>query len=156
MGVTAEPMRPPAPRVAAWPARGVAFALQFQNRRLGRADPLISTGTAAAGDLVFVSYVDAGHVQFGLIHNQGETIGPPVPSGPDGAVHAFALRAFPGRLTLLFDGRAVLEQPYAPSPADPASVYFGIQGYPAPTEPIFEGQIGTVHEWGSERGPAPR
>jgi hypothetical protein len=48
----------------------VRLVVSFQPgpAEFGTAEPLVSTGIVGAGDLVFVRYVDSGHVAFGLSH----------------------------------------------------------------------------------------
>jgi hypothetical protein len=58
----------------------VELTLKFPATAVGRRDPLISTGNlVGTGDIVFVRYADAGHVQFGFFHlGAGGPVGDPV------------------------------------------------------------------------------
>jgi hypothetical protein len=148
--VDRERLEPAPPRVPAWPGGGVAFDVRFSNRRLGRSDPLLSAGTAESGDLVFVKYPDADHVQFGffrLVRGQGTLVfGQSVPAPDDpSTAHPCELRAASGGFVVVFDGKPALTVGYPPLPAAADSIYFGIQGFPAPTEPAFGGQITAIH-----------
>ncbi|HEX3728240.1 MAG TPA: hypothetical protein VHV47_00415 [Opitutaceae bacterium] len=46
----------------------VRLVLRFPSDKSGRAEPLVATGVPEAGDIVFVRYLDAGHVQLGFDH----------------------------------------------------------------------------------------
>jgi hypothetical protein len=143
------PLAPSPPRIPAWPAGGAAFDLQFSNRRLGRSDPLLSAGSLEAGDLLFVKYPDADHIQFGffhVVHAEGiPVLGQILPTTDGERIHHLEWRVTPEKSVVRFDGKSVLEQSAPPAPAPANSVYFGIQGFSAPTEPIFGGQISAIH-----------
>ncbi len=150
------PLKREAPPLVGWPSGGVAFDLQLVNRRLGRSDPLVSTGGRAKGDTILISYPDNDHVQFSIEHGAlSRAAGSPVPIQNDQRAHHFELRvtsadpsgrnqAAGGNLTIMFDGQMALAQPYAPFPVSADSVYFGIQTFPVAAEPIFGGRISNL------------
>ncbi len=46
----------------------VDLEVRFPLNRFGLSEPLITTGATGAGDLIYIVYVDAGHVQVGFDH----------------------------------------------------------------------------------------
>jgi hypothetical protein len=54
--------------------------LRFPNNQIGSREPLLSTGTlVGTGDIIYVVYPDAEHVQFGFFHlGAGGPISPPI------------------------------------------------------------------------------
>lgn len=148
------PLSPSPPLLTQWPGNGVAFNVHFANRRTGRADPILSTGTRGKGDLLFLTYLDETRVQFGIDHWQaGRVLGATVSVPNDNAIHAIELRNTPatatsgsaGKLAVLFDGATVLELPQALFPADPETLYLGLKTFPSATEPIFGSRISDLH-----------
>ena len=134
------------------PAAGPQFGAYdliaaFPQGRSGRAEPLVVTGKTGAGDLVYVVYVDAHHVRFGLEHwGLAGALGDPVPvdydahheieislgslypaeESPEWADWPAAVRQErKSRLSVLLDGRSVLEAPLTAYPAIPSQVTVG-------------------------------
>jgi hypothetical protein len=46
----------------------VSLALLLPRNRLGRSEPLVVSGQPGAGDFIYVTYVDANHIRFGVDH----------------------------------------------------------------------------------------
>ena len=68
---------PPAEKNGAYGA--IDMTVEFPLGALGTQEPLVVTGVAGAGDMVYLRYVDAGHVLFGFDHlGIGGSIGEPV------------------------------------------------------------------------------
>ena len=61
----------------------VALSIRFPTDATGLKEPLLATGKFGAADIVYVHYLDATHVQFGLDHwGDGVTLGPVVVIDP--------------------------------------------------------------------------
>ncbi len=61
----------------------VAITARFPTDATGRKEPLLTTGTLGAADIVFVHYLDATRVQFGLDHwSVGLSLGPVIEIDP--------------------------------------------------------------------------
>lgn len=50
------------------PSGAVRMNVRFPAGRSGRSEPLLTTGVKGAGDVIFVTYLDTGHVRFSLDH----------------------------------------------------------------------------------------
>jgi hypothetical protein len=65
-------LREPAIAVPAFDATrkdgAVSLALLLPQHRFGRSEPLVVTGQPGAGDFIYITYVDATHVRFGVDH----------------------------------------------------------------------------------------
>lgn len=145
--VTPLPLIQPQPRPVNWPTSGVTFDALFSNRRIGRSEPLVVSGTRTAGDVLWVTYLDNAHVQLVLDHGTtGETQSPPLALSSDNRPHRITLRPelTAARTVVLFDDVVVLTLPALPFPASPETVYFGIQTFPAHCEPVFSGRIDAI------------
>jgi hypothetical protein len=150
-------------RLPTWPAGGIDLTLQFNNRRAERYDPVFSIGSREAGDLLFVVYTDATHLQLGWDHGLAtHTVSQPIVAPDDGAVHRVSIEVLPagatdknGRTVVRFDGAVVLEIPTAPFAASNETACFGVQSFPAPTEPIFGGRILSVQPRPASPSPSP-
>ncbi len=69
----------PALRPSSAEAGAVGLEVQFPTASPGAAEPLVATGVAGAGDILYVRYLDASHVSFGFDHwGVGGITGPPV------------------------------------------------------------------------------
>jgi hypothetical protein len=102
------------------PAGTARMQVKFPGDRIGRSEPLLATGAAGRGDLVFVTYLDADHVRFSHDHWGGALVtSPPVRIDYDGLhdleIETSALRALaaPGPppsagLRLRLDGTEVM------------------------------------------------
>lgn len=150
-------------RLPTWPAGGIDLTLQFNNRRAERYDPVFSIGSREVGDLLFVVYTDATHLQLGWDHGLAtHTVSQPIVAPDDGAVHRVSIEVLPagatdknGRTVVRFDGAVVLEIPTAPFAASNETACFGVQSFPAPTEPIFGGRILSVQPRPASPSPSP-
>ena len=61
----------------------LALSVRFPTDAIGLKEPLLTTGTLGAADIIFVHYLDATHAQFGLDHwGVGTTLGPVVEIDP--------------------------------------------------------------------------
>jgi hypothetical protein len=65
-------------READLPDCPVSLLVRFPSDAAGRSEPLVVTGVTGAGDLLYVRYLDAHHLQFGFDHwGVGGIVGPP-------------------------------------------------------------------------------
>ena len=142
----------------------LALTVRFPTDANGLSEPLLCTGTFGSADLIFVQYLDANHVRFGLDHwGVGATLGPVValdytqvheltlslgslfPPAP----HAAWLSRPPGshaRLSNLteiqLDGRVVLSANVTAHAAEPDQISVGRNDIGASTaQRTFSGQI---------------
>jgi hypothetical protein len=147
------PMARPEP--AAWEGYPgpVRVVVTFPKNRWGLAEPLFSAGKNGAGDVLFVRYLDPGHVEFGLDHWGAGAIvsrAVEVDYGRPHEILVFAGSLLPpsasaamnGHLLVIFDGNVVLSRHaafYTPSKAD---IYFGYNMIGATSaEPYFTGAV---------------
>ena len=58
------------------------FRLKLPKLRVGRTEPLLVSGTNGAGEIIYIRYVDAGHIQIGYDKwNYGGPVSLPIPCG---------------------------------------------------------------------------
>jgi hypothetical protein len=96
-------------------------------------EPLLSSGESGKGDLIFVTYEDAGHVSFGNDHwAVGGTTSPKIEITP-GTEHILEISCppllgpdAPAGLTLTLDGREAFVTPAAFYPTSPDTVAVGV------------------------------
>jgi hypothetical protein len=157
------PLAPVAPWFMPSATGGAVLTLQFGPRRTGYSEPLVCSGQARDGDVLFVTYVDPSHVRFGVdswTRGVIRTESIEVPDGPQphrlGVWMPPLARSSPadgggapatsGRLTITWDDRLLWDGPCPFHAASPASVYFGINPIGASsTEPTFAGQFVSIH-----------
>ena len=61
----------------------LALTVRFPTDAIGLKEPLLTTGTFGAADIIYVHYLDATHVQFGLDHwGEGTSLGPVIEIDP--------------------------------------------------------------------------
>ncbi len=138
----------------------------FPQNRTGRSEPLVTTGGAGAGDLVYVSYVDPGHVRIALDHwGGGGAQGGLIPidyaspheiwiSTPALSGSAALGPATP--VTVVLDGSVALSSPVTTYPSTPAEVTVArnnIGGSSAET--AFSGTVQFVERTGNQPVPRP-
>lgn len=143
----------------------VCLYLQFPAYAANRADPLLTTGHAGAGDVLYVKYVDEEHVRFGLDHwGTGGPLSEPVlaepgqqheivmstdstmpPPPPDANDFYSALRR---RCLIMCDGRVVLDSALPLFPSKPSEIAIAANPIGASTcGEVFSGVL-------NETGPA--
>ncbi|MDD2762716.1 MAG: hypothetical protein PHE83_01945 [Opitutaceae bacterium] len=127
--------------------RGALYlTLQLPAERVGRREPLLVTGRNGAGDLVYIGYPDATHVQIGFDHwKVGGPLSEPIPvlPGLDLEVEISLGPLYPpddpawqttdqavlerlrSTLQVRVDGRVVLQQAVKAYPAGADQVYIG-------------------------------
>jgi hypothetical protein len=138
--------------------------LRFPLDRTGRSEPLVTTGVPAAGDFVYVRYIDLQHVRIGFDHwGVGGFLSPPVlidynavhhlrismgslsPRDSDPGLRGLPqadIDALKSRVAITIDNRIVLDVAAESYETPPASVTVGrnqIGG--STTGPAFTGQI---------------
>lgn len=175
--------RLPVPTAADWAKAPVLVGpvrmrVVFPAGQAGRSEPLITTGRAGAGDVVFVTYIDARTVRFSLDHGSGEllTSGPvPIdyaavhdlefdlgsfyPAEGLGPLSRFAVAKIDQRrkrLQLRIDGQKVWNVPAEFHPAMASEISVGRNPIGAVTcAPAFSGLITEVVRpgYGSARPP---
>jgi hypothetical protein len=142
----------------------VHLALRFPRGVTGRAEPLLTTGRAGAGDVIYVSYVDDNHVRIGVDHwGIGGTTSEPIAVDFE-KLHTLDLSIgslFPGngdswwrntsvaerdaqraQLIARLDGVTVLAQPQAAHPSLPEQVVAGANPIGASScAAVFSGKI---------------
>ncbi len=140
----------------------VRMTLRFPSNRQHMAEPLVCTGRTGQGDVVFVRYVDATHVQFGHDHwglpaEVSKTIetdyerphellicaGSLFPPPESGVYRRDpGLAVIGGQLVVLMDGLVVLSKSADFFPAPQRSIGFGVNliGGSA-AEPSFNGDV---------------
>ncbi len=141
------PLQTVPPRPTAWPQGPVHFDAVFANRRVGRSDPLVVSGTRINGDLLWVTYLDETRVQFVFDHGlTGQTKSTPMVVPDTTTPHRIEIRpdAAASLTVIAFDGAPIITLPFLPFPAPAESVFFGIQTFPAACEPIFGGRLEVV------------
>ncbi len=141
------------------------LTLRFPKDAVGRRDPIVSTGNLlGTGDIVYVTYPDAGHVQFGFFHlGAGGPVGEPV-AVDFGVAHTVTVElgslypprrhpmfaswsdeqiaALRHRLEIKLDGRTVLSGEADVYPSMPDGVQVGANRIAADVStPRFAGQI---------------
>jgi hypothetical protein len=140
-------LTPVPPRPTAWPQGPLQFDAVFANRRPGRSEPLVSSGTRIEGDLLWVTYLDATQLQLVFDHGlKGQTKSAPIPLPDTVQSHRIEILPDPAasRTVITLDGLPIITLPFLPFPVPRESVYFGIQTFPAACEPIFGGRIEIV------------
>ncbi len=156
---TVEPM-PSRPRASIADAWGpIRLRLQLPTDAIGLTDPILMTGIQGAADLLYVRYIDAGHVRFGLDHwGIGTTEGPIVRAElaqehilvlsapalfPPGSPRANLAPQPPGTtFSVQLDGAEVFSTNREVYPATPAQVTVGRNDLGASTSgPEFSGRI---------------
>jgi hypothetical protein len=142
----------------------IALTARFPKDAIGLKEPLLTTGTLGAADIVYVHYLDATHVQFGLDHwSEGLSVGPVVeidPSRPQEltfvlgslfppAAHpawagrpADARSALTDRIEVRLGDRVVLSAPRPAYPSRPNQVVVGRNDLGASScQRLFSGEI---------------
>ena len=143
----------------------IELKLRFPTHRTGQREPLLTTGNLGGnGDILYVSYLDDRHVQFGFFHlGAGGPLSEPIPIDY-AAEHTLALhlgslyppRQHPlfrtwsepqvnkirRRLDLILDGRSVLQASVNVYVSTPDGVHIGANTLaPDVTQPRFTGAI---------------
>jgi hypothetical protein len=139
----------------------LSLAVLLPRNRPGRSEPLLVSGKAGAGDLIYVVYSDEHHVRFGVDHwGKFSRLGEPVainylephlvrltggPLGPTFAVRAGGASAGgkPADLQVELDGRLALHVPaYAAYPTEAKQITVGRNPIGGSTcDPGFTGSI---------------
>jgi hypothetical protein len=147
----------------------IAFEVEFPAHQTGYADPLVATGVNRRADILFVRYVDDGHVQFGLDHWNGPQLLSPLVPVDFGRPHELGVYmgslyppagAVPPNLRRLLmirlDGRMVWATRAVFHPADPLTVDVGRNVVGASTCRVsFKGNLFDVHHLKLPGSPAP-
>ncbi len=140
----------------------VHMIVSFPPGKAGRSEPLLTTGRTGAGDMVYVTYADKGHVMIGFDHwGVGGEKSPPIAVdyslpheiwitlsslGPAGAAGP--------KVEVLMDGGAVITSALTPYPTNPAEVtYVRNQIGGSTSDPEFSGSLHFVERVG---GPSPK
>ena len=136
---------PLAPAPSGWNERGgtVELELRLPQTRIGFSDPLVTTGRPGAGDALFLHYVDAGHIQFGLDHwGISATMSPTVAVDYRRPVAlAIGWDSARGHLTVALDGREVWQLPVHFFPGGgPVSLAANSLGFSS-CFPCFAGEV---------------
>jgi len=166
------PLTPCDPWFAPGAAGGAVLTLQFGTRRVGYSEPLVCSGPRGDGDVLFVTYPDPDHVQFGVDSWERGTIRTePVALLAGDRPHRLAVwmptlaAPAPGsttadQLTLVWDDRLLWDGPHAFHATTPESLFFGINPVGATSaEPMFSGRILSVQpvapaiQSGAEKNP---
>lgn len=145
-------------------------------KAVGRYEPLLVTGHAGAGDVIFVHYVDDSHVRIGYDHwSHGGPLSEPIPVDY-AAVHtveiqlgsllppaddsrwagwrAEARAAATATVQVKLDGTVALQHPMKAYPSAPAEIQVGVNSIGATTcEPDFTGAILLRERLGLPAGP---
>jgi hypothetical protein len=145
----------------------VHMIVSLPSDKLGRGEPLVTTGRTGAGDLVYVRYADSTHIQVALDHWGGVgAVSAPIPvdyaepheiwidmnslNDPQGQVG-------PSPVTVMLDGRIVLSSAIAPYPSTRSEVTVAQNLIGGSNEdPAFSGTLYFVERLGSGAIPAPR
>lgn len=152
----------------------IELKLRFPSNRTGQREPLLTTGNLVGnGDILYVSYLDDRHVQFGFFHlGAGGPLSEPVPIDY-AAEHTLTLhlgslyppRQHPlfrtwseaqvnkirRRLDLILDGRSILHASVNVYTSTPEGVHIGANTLaPDVTQPRFTGQILSTRRLGAE------
>jgi hypothetical protein len=145
----------------------VHMVVVFPSDKTARHEPLLTTGHAGAGDLVYVVYLDEGHIQIEYDHwGVGGSASGPIPidyTEPHeiwitmGSLHPEENKGTSQLSTVLLDGRKVLTSAIAPYPTLPAEVTVAQNRIGASTaDPNFSGAVQFVERTGSARTPGGR
>jgi len=131
----------------------VDLKVRFPDQALGTAEPLVVTGATGAGDILYVKYVDSGHMSFGFDHwGVGGIAGQPVEIDY-GEPHRLEITMgslYPGggagpwaeRVRVKLDGAVVLEGASACHPSEPDEITIGRNLIGGSTcGPAFTGRI---------------
>ena len=135
-----------APLGASWSGYPGPVRLRTTFDPEGGAEPLYTSGVPPRADIVFVRYLDPGHVAFGLDHWGSQTlISDPVevdfgrphdlvlsagsllpPEGSPAYAGDPGLVGLRRQLVVLLDGHAVLSRAAEFHPSEPANIHFGV------------------------------
>jgi hypothetical protein len=154
------------PRVGPDPTFGpVHMILTLPANRLGRREPLLTTGRTGAGDLIYLSYDDERHVRVGFDHwGVGGVTSDPIALdyGPPhelwigmSSLYQDGQSPLPSPVTVILDGHVVVTSkmvPY-PSPADKVTVGENRIGG-STADPEFTGSVLFVERTGSSPLPS--
>ena len=115
------------PRIPAGSPGPLHLIVSFPEGKRGRSEPLLATGRTGKGDLIYVTYVDEGHVRIGYDHwGVGGVLSPAIPLsykmpheiwislsslGPAGKAEQSA------PVSVVIDGKQVVASPIAPYPS---------------------------------------
>lgn len=142
----------------------IRLTLRFPAIRPGRSEPLLVTGRAGSGDVLYVHYVDDRHLSLGYDHwNAGGPLSAPIavdyetthvldlslgslyPAVGDpawGAVPVDRQRTLLGAVSISLDGRQVLRTIQTAYRASPAEITPAVNGIGASTsDPNFTGEV---------------
>ncbi len=139
--------------------------LKFPDKKTGRREPVLTTGTTGSGDFIYVIYQDEHHIRFGHDHWGGAgVLSEPITidySRPhevwirSGALYPPArddsfwktlspierLKRLTG-VDVIFDGETVLSSPIAPYPTSPSETQVGKNAIGGSTcDPEFSGAV---------------
>jgi hypothetical protein len=111
----------------------VHMIVSFPLDKAGRSEPLVTTGHAGAGDIVFVTYVDSAHIRVSLDHWGGPLTSSGLIPVDYRAPHEIWVSMDslnpPGEghspVSVILDGAAVLSSAVAPFPSTQAEVVIG-------------------------------
>jgi hypothetical protein len=143
----------------------IRLVLNFPTDRAGHAEPLLTTGRNRSGDFAYVTYVDAGHVRFGLDHwgkggRQSDPIAVDYQSLHEIRIHLGSL--FPGpadeaawagvppdlrqryqnEMEIVLDGKPVLSAPFPAYPTTTEEITPGRNAIGGSScEAVFSGEL---------------
>ncbi len=147
----------------------IGFRVQFPTGQEGFVDPLVVTGVTGRADILFVRYLDGGHVRFGLDHWNGPQLLSPIVPVDYGRPHELGVymgSLYPPSdrvpeylrhlLMVSLDGRMVWATRAVFHRADPLTVDVGRNAIGASTCRLyFRGNIFDVHRLKPPGPPAP-
>jgi hypothetical protein len=130
----------------------VKIRVLFPRQAYGASEPLVVTGVTGAGDMLYVTYLDATHVSFGFDHWGFGVVGSPVKIDYE---HPHVLEITTGalyppgragpwekRVRINLDGGTVLDQASACYPSRPEEIQIGKNPVGGSTcGPTFTGRI---------------
>jgi hypothetical protein len=154
---------------APWENKGIGplrLTLRFPKGRGGIGDPLVSTGKPGAGDIFFVTYLDADHVRFGIENSGNVLTSSPVtvdfnkqhvinlemgsfypPNADFNGRSAAEIARLRTRYSVRLDGNLVIIAPRNFQPSEPGQIVTAVNTLQASTtEGAFSGTIvGSEH-----------
>jgi len=141
------------------------LVVTFPQGKSGRHEPLLTSGRTGAGDFIYVVYEDGRHVRIGFDHWGGAgALSEPIPAdygaphellirtgalypelsdnGAWGAVEPEVRSAFKSRVSVILDGKTVLESATPAHPSPPGAVTVARNAIGGSTaDPEFSGKL---------------
>lgn len=134
--------RPALPRVGPGTRTPMELKLWFPADRMAGRDPLVTTGSGEKSDVIYCEYAGPGRASFGIYHYGYDTVASPIVAFDPLVAHTLQVwmgsladltladaedSGMPNarRLTLVLDGKVILNQEQVFYPAAPESVVLG-------------------------------